>query len=161
MLLASYRGPWLGRWALLLIAPLLSCVQIPPCHGGESYGAEIVVEPQKRAATATAAGISHATQPVDEVISLRCRDNNGPWLDCQMHLHDVGRRWDLTMGGRRFEFVHDGKGIVSMRRWPAEAKGHRPGVAVPPPWSPVTVFWGEDQALCWDGLCAKGEIPLD
>jgi hypothetical protein len=85
--------------------------------------------------------------------SLRCRVAEGPWQACQMQVQDVGRRWSVDVGGQRLLFRHDGRGTVLM--W------HAPGR-----WVPVDTRWiagnaGTDPALCWDGICAVGPIPLD
>jgi len=29
------------------------------------------------------------------------------------------------------------------------------------PWRPVQALWRADASLCWNGICAKGPIPLD
>jgi hypothetical protein len=64
-----------------------------------------------------------------------------------MEVMDVGRHWVVVMARRRFEFHHDGKGRVRMR-----ANG---------PWQEVTPRWEKDGSLCWDGLCVRGDLPLD
>ena len=28
-------------------------------------------------------------------------------------------------------------------------------------WQPVNSRWVENKDLCWDGVCARGDIPLD
>jgi hypothetical protein len=28
-------------------------------------------------------------------------------------------------------------------------------------WRPVTAHWHDDTNLCWDGICARGDLPLD
>lgn len=81
-------------------------------------------------------------------IPLQCRLGNGPWQDCRMQIEQVGLHWWLRIGGRELEFRHDGRGNLSMQQ-------DRGG------WRTVESRWEEDSNLCWDGVCAKGEIPLD
>lgn len=68
-------------------------------------------------------------------------------------MQEVGRRWWIEVAGQRLQFRHDESGSVSM----LEGKDQ---------WVPVETRWiadrpGLDPALCWDGVCALGEIPLD
>jgi hypothetical protein len=81
-------------------------------------------------------------------VALRCRLDGGPWRDCQMRVESVGERWSLVVGRERVWFEHDGRGQVRMQR------GRRD-------WIPVQAHWDADTALCWDGICAQGDIPLD
>jgi hypothetical protein len=81
------------------------------------------------------------------LIPLQCRLGQGPWQDCQMRVEQLGAHWFLLIGGRRIEFRHDGQGAVTMQEQGRTRE--------------VTSRWGEDQTLCWDGTCARGEIPLD
>lgn len=60
----------------------------------------------------------------------------------------MGLHWVLRVGGQRFEFRHAGDGAVRMQRDSG-------------PWQPVTARWQADASLCWDGVCARGPIPLD
>jgi hypothetical protein len=52
------------------------------------------------------------------------------------------------VGNQRIDFRHDGRGSVQMQR------GGRG-------WQPVRAHWHDDTSLCWDGVCAKGDLPLD
>lgn len=88
-----------------------------------------------------------------EPIALRCRDGSGPWSDCSLLVERLGERWSLLLDGQRLEFRHDGRGAVTMQR---------PSPADPlPAWIPVEARWTDDPALCWNGVCAQGELPLD
>ncbi len=80
-------------------------------------------------------------------IPLQCRLGNGPWQTCRLRVSEVGSHWFLLVGDRRIDFRHDGSGTVLM-----EEQGHV---------RPVTGRWLEDRSLCWDGTCARGDIPLD
>ena len=79
---------------------------------------------------------------------LECRLQAGPWQRCRMEVEQLGSRWWLVVGDQRIEFRHDGRGSVTMQRQGG-------------PWRPVTARWGEDTSLCWDGVCARGDLPLD
>jgi hypothetical protein len=80
-------------------------------------------------------------------LALQCQLDGGPWRDCVMRIESIGQRWHLMVGREQVWFEHDGRGLVRMRR----GRG----------WVPVQPHWSADAALCWDGVCAKGEIPLD
>lgn len=80
-------------------------------------------------------------------IPLQCRLGDGPWQACQMQVEQLGAHWFLLIGERRIEFRHDGRGTVTMQE---EGQSR-----------PVTSRWLEDRSLCWDGTCARGDIPLD
>jgi hypothetical protein len=83
------------------------------------------------------------------LIPLECRLGDGPWQACQMRVEQVGGHWWLLIGERQLEFRHDGSGIVKMQA-AQDSEG----------WRTVRSRW-EDTSLCWDGVCAKGDIPLD
>ncbi len=84
----------------------------------------------------------------DSLELVRCRMSPGPWRSCQMEVQEVGQRWELLIGGERIRFHHDGHGTVRMQR-----QRH--------PWQVVEPRWNADSALCWDGVCAQGDFPLD
>jgi len=65
-----------------------------------------------------------------------------------MTIVQLGEHWWLQVGQQRLEFRSDGRGSISLRG----------GRDAPRAVQPV---WGTDQALCWDGVCAKGNLPLD
>jgi hypothetical protein len=80
--------------------------------------------------------------------SLECRLGQGPWQPCVMQIQDVGLRWELQIGSRRIGFRHGGDGAIHMRLSSGD-------------WRPVAATWQPDASLCWDGVCARGSIPLD
>ncbi|APD49605.1 hypothetical protein BM449_12910 [Synechococcus sp. SynAce01] len=82
-------------------------------------------------------------------LQLRCRTDQGPWQACVMRIEAVGERWSLELPDDSFDFRHDGSGIVEMSRAGAGQ------------WRPVTSQWSPEHALCWNGLCALGQFPLD
>lgn len=71
----------------------------------------------------------------------------GPWQPCRMRVEQVGTHWYLLIGNQQVEFRHDGDGLVRVRQQGA--------------WRSVTSRWEADTSLCWDGYCARGDIPLD
>ncbi len=81
-------------------------------------------------------------------VELECRLKDGPWQKCRMEVQQVGIRWILVVGDQRIEFRHDQRGSVTMLRPPGG-------------WQPVNSRWEADTSLCWDGVCARGDIPLD
>jgi len=86
--------------------------------------------------------------PTPQAIPLECRLEQGPWQTCRMEVVSIGSEWALVVGGQRWEFRHDGRGRVTMR----QGEGS---------WRPVSSRWEDRTSLCWDGVCARGEIPLD
>jgi hypothetical protein len=79
---------------------------------------------------------------------LRCRLTPGDWQRCRMVLATNGLAWTLLIGPQTVEFRHDGHGQITMRR-------------TPDGWRAVEARWSADASLCWDGICARGPIPLD
>lgn len=67
-----------------------------------------------------------------------------------MEVEQPGVRWTLVVGQQRIGFRHDGSGTVQMQA-PRHASG----------WIPVATSWIAGPALCWNGVCAQGDIPLD
>ena len=94
-------------------------------------------------------GLASAAQTSSQSFELDCRDGvAGPWLPCRMEVERIGERWSLILEEQRIDFRHDGRGVVTMQRENS-------------PWIPVTPSWSDDPALCWDRICAKGNLPLD
>jgi hypothetical protein len=93
---------------------------------------------------------AEATADADRrgTVALQCRLGGGTWQPCQMQVERVGSHWWLLIGGQRLEFRHDGRGQVTMQQGNGD-------------WRQVDSRWGEDASLCWNGVCAKGNIPLD
>jgi hypothetical protein len=79
---------------------------------------------------------------------LECRLAAGPWQQCRMVVAPNGLAWTLELAGEAIHFRHDGRGTVHMGRRQQ-------------PWRTVKARWLADASLCWDGVCARGAIPLD
>lgn len=89
-----------------------------------------------------------AAARAQQELPLECRLGDGAWRACTMTIARAGEHWWLQVGSRRLEFRSDGRGAITL------SSGAGPGRAVVPAWQP-------DRALCWDGVCARGEFPLD
>ena len=86
--------------------------------------------------------------PPPQTIPLECRLGEGAWQPCTMTVVQLGEHWWLQVGSQRLEFRSDGRGSVSLRSGESQPRAVQP-------------VWDQDQALCWDGVCAKGNLPLD
>jgi len=82
-------------------------------------------------------------------VPLECRLDTGSWGRCTMRVERIGEHWWIQTEGQRIEFRHNGRGAITMRRNPAAS------------WQSVSANWTADATLCWDGVCARGAIPLD
>lgn len=83
-----------------------------------------------------------------QLVPLECRLDAGAWIPCTMAVEQLGEHWWISAGNVRVDFRADGRGGVAMRRGQA-------------PWRAVSASWTAEAALCWDGVCARGAIPLD
>jgi hypothetical protein len=109
------------------------------------------------AAGVALAGLSEPAFAADP-IPLRCRLGDGPWQACSMVVESPGERWEIRVGGTRIAFRHDGSGTVSMHNPAGSALISQPRGRG---WVPVQTTWISGPALCWNGVCAQGDIPLD
>jgi len=83
-----------------------------------------------------------------QLVPLECRLDGGAWIPCTMAVEQLGVHWWISAGNLRVDFRADGRGGVAMRRSKA-------------PWRAVSASWTAEAALCWNGVCARGAIPLD
>ena len=101
---------------------------------------------------AASQAVAHTLLPAparaQQELPLECRLGDGAWRACTMTIARTGEHWWLQVGSRRLEFRSDGRGAITL------SSGAGPGRSVVPAWQP-------DRALCWDGVCARGEFPLD
>ena len=81
-------------------------------------------------------------------VPLDCRLGDGSWQPCTLTVERLGERWWLQVADRRLDFSSDGRGEVTVQ----EAGGSLRRV------QPV---WTAQQDLCWDGICTRGDLPLD
>lgn len=93
--------------------------------------------------------ISSGPSLAGQRVPLECRLEAGAWRLCTMEVERIGEHWWITSGEQRIEFRHDGRGGITMRR---DRQGS---------WRAVSASWSADATLCWDGVCARGSIPLD
>ena len=94
-------------------------------------------------------GLSAQAQPQAPLrLPVQCQLSGGPWQQCTMTIQRAGEHWWLQVGAQQLEFRSDGRGQISLK----EPSGLT---------RVVYPRWAEQQALCWDGICAKGEFPLD
>ena len=103
------------------------------------------------ACRALLAGLIALSVPAVLSQPLQCRLADGPWQPCtrlvQAPAAELPIRWTIELGPRRIDFRNDGSGTVQM----LDSTG----------WLPVETSWIAGPALCWNGLCAQGDIPLD
>ena len=103
------------------------------------------------ACTALLAGLIALRAPAALAQPLQCRLADGPWQPCTIRVEapadKLFLRWTIELGARRIDFRHDGSGTVQM----LASAG----------WIAVETSWIAGPALCWNGLCARGDIPLD
>jgi len=83
------------------------------------------------------------------VQDLECRRDGGHWQTCRMGVVRVGEEWWLDLADRRIRFLHDGSGRMRMK------ESNQSG------WRQVQPRWIADRTLCWNGICARGDLPLD
>ena len=81
-------------------------------------------------------------------VPLECQLRGSAWQPCTLTIERLGEHWWLQVQGERLEFRSDGRGRITL----IDAAGARQAV------QPI---WTAQQALCWDGVCAKGDLPLD
>lgn len=80
---------------------------------------------------------------------IECKDMTDVWMPCEITIETIGKAWWLNFSDQKFSFQHDGSGEVSM-------KGSKEQN-----WKKVQARWVSNKTLCWDQVCARGEIPLD
>lgn len=112
---------------------------------------EPVIDARQLLATAMAALISGggvAQAQTGLQVPLECQLQGSGWQPCTLTIERMGEHWWLLVDGQRLDFRSDGKGSVTL----SDASGRSQAV------QPV---WTAQHALCWDGVCAKGDLPLD
>lgn len=112
------------------------------------------------AALLAAAAQPLLAQPGRQVpsVPLQCRLDGGPWQPCILEVEQPGERWTIVVAKRRIAFRHDGSGTVRMRDLASQPVAEPQAAQA---WQPVETTWIAGPALCWNGVCAQGDIPLD
>ena len=102
------------------------------------------------AALMITAGLGIAA-PARPALSLpvECRQQQQDWQLCRYESDLPGASWQLAFENRTVRFRHDGSGQMRMQLNEQSA------------WTTVKARWIAEQTLCWNEVCARGEIPLD
>ena len=81
-------------------------------------------------------------------VPVECQLEQGDWQPCTLTIEELGEHWWLQVGPHRLDFRSDGRGRVTLTDRAGASKSVQP-------------VWTAQRALCWDGVCAKGDLPLD
>lgn len=81
-------------------------------------------------------------------VPLECQLHQGPWRPCTLTIEQMGEHWWLQIGEQRLVFHSNGRGSVTL--------SDQAGVS-----RTVEPVWTAQRELCWDGVCTKGDVPLD
>ena len=79
---------------------------------------------------------------------VECELRGAGWRPCTLTIERMGEHWWLQVDGQRLDFRSDGRGSVTLQDGSGRSQVVEP-------------VWTAQQALCWDGVCAKGDLPLD
>ena len=82
-------------------------------------------------------------------VTMECRHANQAWSPCRYVSEQPGARWELAFSNQVVRFQHDGSGTMQMQ------------IGDQTPWAEVQTRWSADGTLCWNTVCARGDIPLD
>ena len=82
-------------------------------------------------------------------VSMECRRQHQDWRICRFESDQQGASWQLAFEDRTVRFRHDGSGRMRMQLNDDSA------------WTSVQPRWIAERTLCWNEICARGEIPLD
>jgi hypothetical protein len=81
-------------------------------------------------------------------LPLECQLHQGQWQPCTLTIEQIGEHWWLQIGRQRLVFRSNGRGSITLSDGAGATRTVQP-------------VWTAQQALCWDGVCTKGEFPLD
>ncbi len=81
-------------------------------------------------------------------LPVECQLAQGPWQPCTLTIEQVGEHWWLQVGSQTLVFRSNGRGEITLRDPAGITKTVQP-------------VWTAQRALCWDGVCTKGDFPLD
>ena len=82
-------------------------------------------------------------------VPIECRQQHQERLNCRYESDQPGRSWQLAFENKTVRFHHDGSGHMKMQ---LNNNGN---------WTGVQARWIAERTLCWNDVCARGEIPLD
>ena len=91
-------------------------------------------------------GAAHAQTAMS--LPLQCQLHQGPWQPCTLTIEQLGEHWWLQVGPQKLVFRSDGRGSITLSDPAGATKTVQP-------------LWTAQRALCWDGVCTKGDFPLD
>ena len=81
-------------------------------------------------------------------VPLECQIQRGRWQPCTLTIEQMGEHWWLQIGAQRLDFRSDGRGSTTLTEGGGTSKAVQP-------------MWTAQRTLCWDGVCTKGDLPLD
>lgn len=81
-------------------------------------------------------------------LPLECQLNQGAWQPCTLTIEQMGERWWLQIGEQRLVFHSNGRGTITLSDPTGVSRTVQP-------------VWTAQRELCWDGVCTKGDFPLD
>ena len=82
-------------------------------------------------------------------LPMECRQQKESWQPCRYESEQPGARWRLAFQNQTVHFRHDGTGLMQMQVGDHSA------------WTAVQARWIAERTLCWNDVCARGDIPLD
>ena len=93
-------------------------------------------------------GMASLARPAVNV-PVECRQQHQEWQNCRYESDHSGSSWQLAFENKTVRFHHDGSGRMKMQ---LNDNGD---------WTGVQARWIAERTLCWNDVCARGEIPLD
>ena len=93
-------------------------------------------------------GLAAPARPTVSV-PIECRQQHQTWQDCRYESDQPGTSWQLAFEKQTVRFHHDGSGHMKMQLNDNSN------------WTGVQARWIAERTLCWNDICARGEIPLD
>ena len=82
-------------------------------------------------------------------LPMECRQQKQAWQPGRYESEQPGARWRLAFQNHTVHFRHDGTGLMHMQMGDQAT------------WTTVQARWIAEGTLCWNDVCARGDIPLD
>ncbi|WP_186537717.1 hypothetical protein [Synechococcus sp. BIOS-E4-1] len=123
-----------------------------PCRNGQSVPHPLasLIRSLSQTSLLVAAGLGMAAPARPAVsVPVECRQQHQEWQNCRYESDQPGRSWQLAFENNTVRFYHDGSGRMKMQ---LNDNGD---------WTGVQARWIAERTLCWNDVCARGEIPLD